>query len=198
MIGASFSALDRQDDVFAADKVWTPGGEDAATQIPESQRRWGVPRFDLLQVHNLVDWRRHLGALLRIKAAGAIRYVGVTAYAGLRHEEVGRITMTEPIDFIQLTYNIVDRDAETRLLPMAQERGVAVIANRPFREGVLFAGLAVRPLPDLAASIGAASWAEFMLNFAISHPSIACAIPATRRVDHMTENMRALIGPQPY
>lgn len=197
VIGAGLAALERRADVFAADKVWTPGGEDGPAQIETTRARWGVGKFDLLQVHNLVDWRRHLDTLFAMKAAGRLRYVGVTTYGGQRHAEIEAIMTSEPVDFVQLTYNIVDREAEARLLPIAAERGVAVIANRPFREGGLFARVAGKRPPSLAGEIGAAGWAQFMLKFAISHPAITCAIPATRRVDHMKENMGALSGPVP-
>lgn len=197
VIGAGLGALGRRESVFAADKVWTPGGEDGETQIERSRGRWGVARFDLLEVHNLVDWRRHLETLLEMKAGGRLRYVGVTTYAGLRHDEMEKIMAAEPIDFVQFTYNIVDRAAESRLLPLAREKGVAVIANRPFREGGLFSRVEGEPLPAIAQEIGAGSWAAFMLKFIISHPAITCAIPATRRVDHMKENMAALEGPTP-
>lgn len=150
-----------------------------------------------MQVHNLVDWRAHLATLFPMKAEGRLRYVGVTTYAGLRRAEVESVMRTEPIDFVQLTYNIADREAEERLLPLARERKIAVIANRPFREGGLFAAVAGRPLPDIASEIGVSSWAAFMLKFVIAHPAITCAIPATRRADHMRENMAALEGPVP-
>jgi diketogulonate reductase-like aldo/keto reductase len=195
VIGAALKSLGRTDACFAADKVWTPGGEDGPPQIERTRARWGVARFDLLQVHNLVDWRRHLDTLFAMRAEGRLRYVGVTTYAGLRHAEVEAIMTTAPIDFIQLTYNIADREAEERLLPLAIDGRIAVIANRPFREGALFAHVEGEKLPEVAADIGASTWAQFLLKFAISHPAITCAIPATRRVDHMRENIGALTGP---
>jgi diketogulonate reductase-like aldo/keto reductase len=194
VIGEGLARLGRPAALFAADKVWTPRGENGAAQIAESRRRWGVPKFDLLEVHNLVDWRRHLATLFEMKAAGDVRYVGVTTYAGLRHDEVEAIMQSEPLDFVQLTYNILDREAEARLLPLAAEKGVAVIANRPFREGALFEIFRGRKLPAIAAETGASNWAQFMLKFIVSHPAITAAIPATRRVDHMRENMGALSG----
>jgi diketogulonate reductase-like aldo/keto reductase len=197
VIGAGLSALGRRNDVISADKVWTPGRQNGPAQIARSRANWGVDRFDLLQVHNLVDWARHLETLQQMKADGLIRYIGVTTYAGLRHDDLERIMLSQPIDFIQLTYNVVDRAAEMRLLPMAQDRGIAVIANRPFREGVLFERINGRPIPEFAGEVGAKSWAQFMLKFVISHPALTCAIPATRRVDHMVENMGALTGPVP-
>lgn len=197
VIGWCLNALGGPEQLIAADKVWTPQGENGPTQIERSRARWGVARFDLLQVHNLVNWREHLAGLFQMKADGRLHYVGVTTYAGLRHDEVERIMKSEKIDFVQLTYNIADREAETRLLPLAMDRGIAVIANRPFREGQLFARTPRAPLPDFAAETGATSWAQFMLQFIISHPAITCAIPATRRVDHMNENMAVLRGPLP-
>jgi diketogulonate reductase-like aldo/keto reductase len=197
VIGAALRSLGRTRNCFAADKVWTPGGEAGPSQIERSRARWGVDAFDLLEVHNLVDWRAHLETLFRMKGDGRLRYVGVTTYDGLRHAELESIMQTQPIDFVQLTYNIADREAEARLLPLAQERKIAVIANRPFREGGLFATVAGKPLPGLAREIGAKTWASFMLKFVISQPAITCAIPATRRVDHMRENMAALGGAVP-
>lgn len=180
---------------FAADKIWTAG--DGAAQLAETTRRWGIERFDLLQVHNLVGLDRQLGMLLDLRAAGGVRHIGVTTYGGLRHEAVEEIIRTRPIDFVQLTCNIFDRTAEQRLLPLAHDRGIAVIANRPFREGALIDHFRGRPLPGVAAEAGAASWPQFLLKFIISHPAITTAIPATRRVDHMRENMAALSGPLP-
>jgi diketogulonate reductase-like aldo/keto reductase len=197
VIGDALRTIGRGDGVFAADKVWTPGGENGPAQIDRSRARWGVERFDLLQVHNLVDWRAHLQTLFAMKAEGRLRYVGVTSYAGLRYAEVEAIMRSEPIDFVQITYNIADREAEERLLPLAEERGVAVIANRPFREGALFRHVGRAPLPFFAPEIGATTWSQIMLKFVVSHPAVTCAIPATRRVDHMRENMAALIGVVP-
>jgi diketogulonate reductase-like aldo/keto reductase len=197
VIGAGLAALDRRREVLSADKVWTPGGENGPAQIARSRANWGVDRFDLLQVHNLVDWTRHLATLQNMKSEGLVRYIGVTTYAGLRHDDLERIMLSQPIDFVQLTYNIADRAAESRLLPLALDRGIAIIANRPFREGALFDRINARPLPAFAEEIGAANWAQFMLKFVISHPALTCAIPATRRVDHMKENMAALAGPVP-
>jgi diketogulonate reductase-like aldo/keto reductase len=195
VIGKAMGALSRPNALFSADKVWTSG--DGASQIATSARRWGLTSFDLLQVHNLVDWRRHLPELLQMKADGRLRYVGVTSYAGIAYDEVARIMESQPVDFVQVTYNVVDREAEQRILPLAFERKIAVIANRPFREGQLFERFRERPLPAIAAEIGALSWAQFMLKFVISHPALTVAVPATSRVDHMRENMAAMAGVLP-
>jgi len=181
--------------VFSADKVWTSSNGPA--QIEQSRRYWGVPRFDLLQVHNLVAWRDHLKTLYAIKEAGELRYVGITTSEGRRHDLFEEIMRSEPLDFVQLTYNIVDREAEERLLPLARDRGMAVIVNRPFQQGDLTRELEGERLPDWAAEIGAASWAQFILKFILSHPAVTVAIPATSRVDHVRENLAAATGPLP-
>ncbi len=197
VVGDALARLGRKDDVFAADKVWVSGGANGPDQIAETRSRWGIRAFDLLQVHNLVSWRAHLETLFAMKADGRLRHVGVTSYSGLRYDDIERIMDTHPIDFIQITYNIADREAESRLLPLAAERNIAVIANRPFREGALIDYVNRFPLPAMATEIGAENWAQFLLKFIIAHPALTAAIPATRRVDHMTENMGALRGAAP-
>ena len=197
VVGDALSRLERPSALFAADKVWVSGGDNGPDQIAQTRSRWGVEKFDLLQVHNLVSWRAHLETLFQMKAAGSLRYVGVTSYAGIRYDEIEQIMRDQPIDFIQVTYNLADREAERRLLPLAQEKGIAVIANRPFREGALINAMMRRPLPSLAEEIGAKNWAQFLLKFIISHPALTATIPATRRIDHMIENMGALAGPVP-
>ncbi len=197
VIGHALETLGRPQQTFAADKVWIGDGGQGPAQIEQSRRRWGVERFTLLQVHNLVAWRAHLETLFAMKAEGRLTYVGVTSYSGLHYDEMERILRDHPLDFIQLTYNMADRRAEARLLPLAQEKGVAVIANRPFGEGAVINAAKRHSLPGIAAEIGAENWAQFLLKFIISHPALTVAIPATRRVDHMRENMGALTGPQP-
>ena len=194
VIGAAVKTLGKKP--VAADKVWIEGRDAGLRQIAETRRRWNA-QLDLLQVHNLVDWETHLPELFQMKAQGDIRYVGVTSYAGLRYDDIARIAENEPIDFIQLTYNIADREAEARLLPLALERGIAVIANRPFREGVLIQTFGSWPLPPVAAEIGAATWPQFLLKFVISHPAVTAAIPATRSSGHMAENMASMGGGVP-
>jgi diketogulonate reductase-like aldo/keto reductase len=156
-----------------------------------------VPRFDLVQVHNLLAWEEHLRTLAAMKARDRLRYVGITTSEGRRHRELEQIMRTHPLDFVQVTYNILDREVESRILPLAQERRIAVIINRPFREGDLIRSLARHPLPGWAAEIGCVSWAQVLLKFIVSHPAVTCAIPATSRVDHVRENMDAAYGRLP-
>ena len=183
--------------VFAADKVWISSGAEGRDQIERSRRKWQVARFDLLQVHNLLAWQAHLPTLFAMKAAGQLRYVGITTSEGRRHDVVAEIMRTQPIDFVQVTYNPVDRDVEERILPLAHDRGIAVIVNRPFRQGALVHALARTPLPPWAAEIDCTSWAQLVLKFIVSHPSVTCAIPATTRVDHGLENVNAATGRMP-
>lgn len=197
VIGDGLAKLGRPAGLFAADKVWIGDGAAGRAQMETSRRLWGIPRFDLMQVHNLLAWESHLPTLFAMKAAGQLRYVGITTSHGRRHGDLERIMASQPIDFVQITYNLVDRAAEQRLLPLAQERGIAVLANRPFQEGALLDRLARRPLPAWAADIDCSSWAQFALKFVIAHPAITCAIPATTRIDHVRENLAAASGPLP-
>ena len=196
-IGYGLEKLNRSDDVFAADKVWTRDSDAGASQLELSRSRWGVPDFDLAQVHNLLAWEPHLETLFAMKQAGSLLHVGVTTSHGRRHGEMEAIMGSQPIDFVQLTYNPVDREAEERLLPLARERGIAVLVNRPFRGGSLADHLAREPLPDWATDIGASSWAQIILKYILANPAVTCAIPATTRIDHVQENVRAASDPLP-
>ena len=195
VIGAALAQLGSPKTLFGADKVWTSG--DGPKQIERSRTLWGVPRFDLLQVHNLTDWERKLPLLLEMRAAGRVRFVGITTSEGRRHAEMERVKRAYPIDFVQLTYNIRDREAEQRLLPLAAERGIAVIANRPFQQGALIDWAKRHPLPSWSQEIDCANWAQFLLKFIVSHPALTCAIPATSKVSHLHENMGAASGRLP-
>ena len=196
VIGDALGALDRPPGLFSADKVWTDAS-DGPGQIAETTRRWGVERFDLLQVHNLIDWEANLDTLDAMKEAGRLRYTGVTTSHGRRHGELEEVMRRRPPDFVQLTYNIVDREVERRLLPLALEQGIAVICNRPFQRGRLPDRLAGHPLPAWASEIGVSTWPHFLLKFIISHPAVTAAIPATRQIDHVRENKSAAFGPMP-
>ncbi|UPJ50361.1 aldo/keto reductase [Bradyrhizobium sp. 200] len=197
VVGYGLQKLGRPSALFSAEKVWTSSAAGGPPQIEQSRRFWGVPKFDLVQVHNLLAWKAHLQMLFQMKAAGAVRYVGITTSEGRRHDLVEQIMRNEPIDFVQFTYNVVDREAEARLLPLASERGIAVIVNRPFRQGALTDRLKREPLPEWAREFGVSSWAQIILKFILSHPAVTVAIPATSRVDHVRENLAAAAGPMP-
>jgi diketogulonate reductase-like aldo/keto reductase len=197
VIGYCLARIGDAGPLFSATKVWTPLKWLGPGQMEESRELWGVERFDLMQIHNLVNWESHLETLLEDKEAGRIRYVGITTSHGRRHEEFEKVMATQPLDVVQLTYNILDREAEQRLLPLAAERGLAVVVNRPFRRKQLFRLFEPHPLPEWAGEIDCANWAQFFLKFIVSHPAVTCAIPATTRVDHMEENMGALYGRLP-
>jgi aryl-alcohol dehydrogenase-like predicted oxidoreductase len=183
--------------LFAATKVWTVGGLAGRKQMERSRELWRVKRLDLMQVHNFLDWETHLPTLKAMKADGRVRYIGITTSHGRRHDLAEKITREEKIDFVQFTYNLNEREVERTLLPMAAERGLAVIVNRPFDGGSMFGAKTAKPLPGWAKEIDCRSWAEAFLKFVVSHPAVTCAIPATSQPAHLAENMRALSGPQP-
>jgi diketogulonate reductase-like aldo/keto reductase len=196
-IGHALAKLGQPAALFSAEKVWVGDVGRGAAQMEASRAFWGVPRFDLMQVHNLLAWQEHLPRLLAMKAAGRLRYVGISTSEGRRHGELERILRTQPIDFVQLTYNLLDREAEQRLLPLAQERRIAVIVNRPFRQGGLLDQLRRHPLPGWAREIDCDGWAQVALKFVVSHPAVTCAIPATSQVAHARQNMGAARGRMP-
>lgn len=183
--------------VFNATKVWTPTRFLGVRQMEESFAHWGVRRFDLMQVHNMLDWETHLATLREWKAAGRIRYLGITTSHGRRHDALEAAMKRERLDFVQFSYSFADRDAERRLLPLAQDRGVAVIVNRPFDGGALFGAVKGKALPGWARDIDCANWAQVFLKFVVSHPAVTCAIPATTSPAHMREDIGALAGRLP-
>lgn len=197
VLGHCLERLPGNHNLFSATKIWTSKEAEGPQQMKDSEKLWGLSEFDLQQVHNLVNWPAHLKYLGKLKEAGRIRYLGVTTSHGRRHRELETILRNEPIDFVQLTYNILDRETEERLIPLAQERGVAVIANRPFQGGRLMDRFQDKALPEWRDEVGVKNWADFFLKFIISHPGVTCAIPATSQVAHMHENMGALTGPLP-
>ena len=197
VIGYGLARIRNKGGLFSAGKVWTLLKPLGINQMENSRRLWGVERFDLMQIHNLLDWSSHIETLKAMKAEGRVRYIGITTSQGWRHGDLEKVMRTEPIDFVAFTYNVVDREVEGRLLPLAAERGIAVIVNRPFQEGVLIDRMMRHPLPPWAGEIDCANWAQFLLKFIISHPAVTCAIPATRRVDHIEENMGAMRGRMP-
>jgi len=197
IVGDLAAELNFEGKLFVATKVWTSGREAGIRQMEESFRRLRVKRIDLMQIHNLVDWRAHLNTLREWKKQGRIRYLGVTHYTASAYDQLARVLETEELDFVQLNYSIVEREAEQRLLPLAIDRGVAVLVNRPFAQAQLFSKVRGKPLPAFAAEIGCASWAQLFLKFVVSHPAVTCAIPATSKVQHLIDNMQAGMGRLP-
>ncbi|MDH5632045.1 MAG: aldo/keto reductase [Gammaproteobacteria bacterium] len=197
VLGYCLARIDNAQELFAATKVWVMGKALGQMQMAAAEKLWGVARFDLMQIHNMLSWETHLETLKQMKAEGGIRYIGITTSHGRRHREMEKVLSSESFDFVQLTYNVADREAEKRLLPLAREKGIAVIANRPFQRGDLFDAYGHKPLPEWAAEIDCQNWAQFFLKFIVSHPAVTCAIPATTRVDHMHENMGAAYGRLP-
>jgi diketogulonate reductase-like aldo/keto reductase len=197
VVGDLAVKLGVQPKLFLATKVWTSGKTAGVRQMEDSMRKLRVARIDLMQVHNLVDVDAHLDTLAAWKREGRVRYVGVTHYTAGHHDAVVRIIAARPVDFVQINYSVGEREAETRLLPLARERGVAVLANRPFAGGDLFRRLRRRPLPAWAAEIDSTSWAQVFLKFVVSHPAVTCAIPATSQAAHLRDNMQAARGRLP-
>jgi aryl-alcohol dehydrogenase-like predicted oxidoreductase len=183
--------------MFLATKVWTEGREAGIRQMEESMRLLGTQRLDLIQVHNLVDWRTQLATLRDWKQAGRVRYIGITHYRNDAFPALEEVMLAEPLDFVQLNYSITTREAEKRLLPLAAERGIGIIANRPFEDGTLFRRVRGRPLPGWAAEIDCASWAQIFLKYIVSHPAVSCAIPSTSKPKHLRDNLAAGTGRLP-
>jgi diketogulonate reductase-like aldo/keto reductase len=197
VIGYGLGKLGRPARLFSAEKVWISSGARGREQIERSRRYWAIPRFDLVQVHNLLAWEEHLATLAAMKAAGEVRYVGITTSEGRRHREIEEIMRRHRIDFVQISYNVLDREVESRILPLAQDRGIGVIVNRPYREGPLIRSVKRHPLPAWAAEIDCADWAQFLLKFIVAHPAVTCVIPATTSAAHVRENMGAAYGRLP-
>ena len=183
--------------LFVATKVWTTGKAKGIEQMEESERRLRAKPIDLIQVHNLVDLETQLATLNEWKRAKRIRYTGITHYTASHHDEVIRALEKHPVDFVQINYSVAEREVESRLLPLAAERKVAVLANRPFTAGSLLSRLKDKPLPGWAAEIDCTSWAQVLLKFVVSHPAVTCAIPATGKPEHLRDNMKAGYGRMP-
>lgn len=196
-VGDVLQALGRQDAIFAATKIWTNGREKGVAQIQDSTERMAVKQFGLVAVHNLRDWQVHLATLRKLKEEGRVRHIGITTSHGRSHPQLLDIMRTEPLDFVQFSYNIANRDAENALLPLARDRGIATMINRPFARGELFSATRGKPLPGIASDIGCTSWAQFFLKFILSHEAVTCIIPASAKPGHMADNMRANFGAAP-
>jgi diketogulonate reductase-like aldo/keto reductase len=192
--GDLIKKLQLSDQLFLATKIWTRGRDAGIRQMEESFKRLRVQRLDLMQVHNLVDWRTHLATLRRWKEQGRVRYIGVTHYTAGAYEDLARVLESEELDFVQINYSVAEREAERRILPLATERKLAVLINRPFAAGGLFKRVRNQKLPPWAKDIGCTTWAQFLLKFVVSHPAVTCAIPATSKVEHLIDNMNAGVG----
>lgn len=197
VLGALMAKRQLRPKLFVATKVWTSGRDAGVEQMEDSMRKLQVRTVDLMQVHNLVDVERHLATLAQWKTQGRVRYVGITHYTESAYDSVARVMQSHPIDTVQINYSVGERGAERRILPLARERGIAVIANRPFAEGSLLARLRGRALPAWAREIDCESWAQLLLKFVIAHPAVTCAIPATSRPEHLRDNMKAGLGRLP-
>ena len=189
--------LGKQSGTFLATKVWTSGRDKGLAQIERSMRLLKTARLDLLQIHNLLDWRTHAASLQQLKGDGKIRFTGVTHYTVGAHDEIEGVLRESPFDFAQFNYSIGTRAAEQRLLPYCQEHGIGVLINRPFEEGALFTRVRGRKLPGYAKELACTSWAQLFLKYIVAHPAITCVIPATSRAEHMQDNLQAGFGPVP-
>jgi diketogulonate reductase-like aldo/keto reductase len=182
---------------FLATKVWTSGRAAGIAEMRRSSELLKTRIIDLMQIHNLVDWRTQLATLRQMKEAGQVRYIGITHYTPSAFGDLAGIIEREEIDFVQLPYSIDVREAEKRMLPLAAERGVAVMVNRPFGGGSLFRQVRGKALPPSAAEAGCASWAQFFLKYIVAHPAVTCVIPATNDLGHLADDLKAGYGPMP-
>lgn len=197
VVGELLSGAKTHDKAFVATKVWTSGRDAGIKQMERSMQLLGKQPLDLMQIHNLVDWRTHMKTLRQWKAEGRIRYIGITHYTESAYNELESIMCAEKLDFVQLNYSLDDREAERKLLSLAADRGIAVLVNQPFGGGGLLRNLANVPLPPWAGEIGCDTWAQVLLKYVLGHPSVTCAIPGTRRPQHMADNCRAGMGTLP-
>ena len=195
--GALVEQAKNRQQLFTATKVWTNGKREGIEQMERSQRRLGVAQIDLMQIHNLRDWQTHIDTLVDWKAEGRIRYIGITTSHGRYHDELEILLEQLPLDFVQFSYNIVNRTVEQHLLPIARERGIATLINRPYQRGSLFRAVKGKSLPAWAAEFDCTSWGQFFLKFIASHPAVTCIIPATSKLKHMIDNMAAGYGRLP-
>ena len=196
-VGDLAAELNLHKELFLATKVWTSGREAGIRQMEQSFQYLRTKRMDLMQVHNLVDWRTHLVTLRQWKEQGKVRYIGVTHYTASAYDELAQVLKSEELDFVQINYSVMEREAEQRILPLAAERRIAVLVNRPFAQSGLFRKVRGKSLPAWAKEIGCASWAQFFLKFVVSHPTVTCAIPGTGNVQHLIDNMQAGMPPLP-
>ncbi|MGQ0510800.1 MAG: aldo/keto reductase [Betaproteobacteria bacterium] len=197
VVGDLCADLNACEPLFMATKVWTRGRDEGIREMERSFGRMRVKQMDLMQVHNLLDAATHTKTLLDWKARGRVRHIGITHYTASAHAEVERTLKAAPYDFLQINYSLAERGAGERLLPLARERKVAVIVNRPFAEGALFRRVRGKPLPPWAGEIGVSSWAQYFLKWILGHPAVTAAIPGTGRAEHMADNLAAGRGSLP-
>ena len=197
LLGDLLSAIRNRKSLFMATKVWTEGRDEGIVQMQESMSLLGTPVIDLIQVHNLLDWEVQLETLMEWKRQGRIRYIGITTHRGYNHDQLANIMENHPLDFIQFSYSIANRKAEERILPLAAERGIATMVNRPFQRGELFQHVRGKKLPAWVKEFDCHSWGQFFLKFVVSHAAVTCTIPATSKVNHMLDNMGAGFGRMP-
>jgi diketogulonate reductase-like aldo/keto reductase len=197
VVGDLLKTIHNKKNLFAATKVWIDGKQNGIDKMQESMQLMGVAIMDLMQIHNLRDWQTHLPTLKQWKQEGKIRYIGITTSHGRFHAELLQIMRTEDLDFVQFTYNIGNRTVEDSLLPLAADRGMATLINRPFQRGALFSKVKGKALPEWAKEFDCKSWGQFFLKFVVSHPAVTCVIPATSKVHHMSDNMAANFGKLP-
>ena len=197
VVGDLLAEMGSPSEAFLATKVWTRGKDSGIRQMEDSARKLRSKSVDLMQIHNLLDWKEHLPTLRAWKEAGKIRYLGITHYTSSALDDLADIIEREPIDFVQMAYSIKVRGAERRLLPLAADKGVAVLVNRPYEGGSLFRKVRGANLPGWAADIQADTWGQFFLKFILSHPAVTCAIPGTRKPKHLLDNLAAGRGRLP-
>ncbi|WP_240980051.1 aldo/keto reductase [Ramlibacter agri] len=190
-VGQVLARLGQRERAFLATKVWTSGRAAGIRQMENSLQLLGADSIDLLQVHNLLDWQNQLASLRQWKAAGRIRYLGITHYTSSAYADVEEVLRGEALDFLQVNYSLEDQGAARRLLPLAAERGVAVLVNMPFGGGRMMRRLRDKPLPSWAEEIGCKSWSQVLLKFVLGHPAVTCAIPGSGSPEHMAQNAAA-------
>ncbi len=197
VVGDLSTELNLNKELFIATKVWTSGKDQGIKQMTESMRLLKRTQIDLMQIHNLVDWQTHLKTLRDWKEQNKIRYIGITHYTESAYGQVEQILKNNPIDFLQINYSLLSRKAEERLFPLAQEKKVSVLINRPFEEGALFNRVKGKSLPDWAKEFDCTSWGQFFLKFILAHPAVTCVIPGTSKPQHMLDNAMGGYGRLP-
>lgn len=197
VVGDVAQQINVQKKLFYATKVWTDGKQQGIEEMERSMRLMRTDKMDLMQIHNLVDWETHIKTLYDWKEKGRVRYIGITHYTNSAFDDLAEVMKSEKIDFVQLPYNIINTQAEQHILPLAQDKGIGVIPNRPFQQGRLFRAVKGKELPLWAADFDCKSWAQFFLKFILSHPAVTCPIPATSKPKHLIDNMQAGFGNLP-